>query len=219
MKRVLLATLLSSNLLLSSSAVAQEQPIPPTLLQRIRQLLGLVQPVAAGGSRGFPPPPTVCLVSPVVNQKNKEAIVTISSPVILTTKPLNELRIEQNENVLWEKKGSSTEPLKQRTSWPLRPIKPGEVFDLSIRPQGASGGDFARFQLRGAEAEVMQKNQDILEKLQNQPGQWSDALEAAIKNGDQTMVIALLVDQRRSSDLIKKAQDFITNTACHNSAE
>ena len=145
MKRFLITTLLSSSLLLSSSAVAQQQPIPPTLLQRIRQLLGLVQPVAAGGSRGFTPPPTVCLVSPVVNQKNNEAIVTVSSPVILTKNPLNELRIEQNGNLLWKKKGSSTGPLKQLTRWPLKPIKPGEIIDLLIRPQGASGGDFARF--------------------------------------------------------------------------
>ena len=66
MKRFLITTLLSSSLLLSSSAVAEQQAIPPTLLQRIRQLLGLVQPVSPGGSRSFSS--KICLISPWLNR-------------------------------------------------------------------------------------------------------------------------------------------------------
>ena len=76
-----------------SSAIAQQQPIPPTLLQRIRQLLGLVQPVAAGGSRGNSK--QLCLISPFVASQQEGAVTPTATPTIRVLQPLNEVRIEK----------------------------------------------------------------------------------------------------------------------------
>ena len=110
MKRALLATLISSSLLLSSSAIAQQQPIPPTLLQRIRQLLGLVQPVAAGGSRGNSK--QLCLISPFVASQQEGAVTPTATPTIRVLQPLNEVRIEKDGITVWRKVASSRQAIE-----------------------------------------------------------------------------------------------------------
>ena len=121
MKHALLATLLSSSLLLSSNAIAQQQPIPPTLLQRIRQLLGLVQPVAAGGSRGNSK--QLCLISPFVASQQEGAVTPTATPTIRVLQPLNEVRIEKDGLTLWRKVASSSQAIKGLIPgrWPLEP--------------------------------------------------------------------------------------------------
>ena len=83
MKKALITTLLSISLVAghTSTAAAQGQ-VHPTLLQRIRELLGLVQPVEAGGTRGDSRAVSVCLISPMVTQPGNIAIVPISRPTI-----------------------------------------------------------------------------------------------------------------------------------------
>ena len=55
MRDILITSLLSFSLLLgSSSKAATEHQIDATLLQRIRQLLGIVQPIETAGTRGQP---------------------------------------------------------------------------------------------------------------------------------------------------------------------
>ena len=197
MKRVLLATLLSSSLLLSSSAVAQQQPIPPTLLQRIRQLLGLVQPVAAGGSRGNSK--QLCLISPFVASQQEGAVTPTATPTIRVLQPLNEVRIEKDGLTLWRKVASSRQAIEGLISWPLAPLEPGDQLQLVLRPRGASGGDAAHIPLQAASAAVLDQTHALLKRVKDNPMAWESAMADALQSNNQALAMVLLNAQPTAS--------------------
>ena len=197
MKRALLATLLSSSLLISSGAVAQQQPIPPTLLQRIRQLLGLVQPVAAGGSRGNSQ--KICLITPFARSQQEGAVTPIATPTIRVLQPLNELRLEKDGITLWRKVASSSQAIQGLIAWPLPPLEPGEQMELVLRPRGSSGGDSARVPLQAACAPVLAQTQELLESIENNPLAWDVAMSDSLQNNNQALAMVLLNARSRAS--------------------
>lgn len=197
MKRALLATLISSSLLLSSSATAQQQPIPATLLQRIRQLLGLVQPVAAGGSRGNSK--QLCLISPFVASQQEGAVTPTATPTIRVLQPLNEVRIEKDGLTLWRKVASSSQAIEGLMAWPLAPLEPGEQLQLVLRARGASGGDAARIPLQAASAAVLDKTSALLKSVKDNPMAWESAMGDALQNNNQALAMVLLNAQSTAS--------------------
>ena len=197
MKRALLATLISSSLLLSSSATAQQQPIPPTLLQRIRQLLGLVQPVAAGGSRGNSK--QLCLISPFVASQQEGAVTPTATPTIRVLQPLNEVRIEKDGLTLWRKVASSSQAIEGLMAWPLAPLEPGEQLQLVLRARGASGGDAARIPLQAASAGVLDQTRALLKSVKDNPMAWESAMGDALQNNNQALAMVLLNAQSTAS--------------------
>ena len=191
MKRILISTLLSSSLLLSPAAIAQQQEtIPPTLLQRIRQLLGLVQPLAAGGSRGNSK--QLCLISPFVSSPQEGAITPTATPTIRVLQPLNEVRIEKNGRTLWRKVASSSQAINSVMAWPLPPLQPGEQLELVLRPRGASGGDIARVPLQAASADVLAETREILNSLEGNPEGWESAVLNALQSDNKALAVVLL---------------------------
>ena len=191
MKRFLITTLLSSSLLLPCSAVAQQQAsIPPTLLQRIRQLLGLVQPVAAGGSRGSNK--QLCLLSPYVTSPQQGAITPTATPTIRVLQPLNEVRIDKDGRTIWRKVASSSQAINGHMAWPLPPLKPGEQVELVLRPRGASGGDQARVRLQAASADVLAQTRELLDNLSSHPEGWGSAVVDALRNNNNALAMVLL---------------------------
>jgi hypothetical protein len=190
MKRALFATLLSSSLLLSSSAIAQQQPIPPTLLQRIRQLLGLVQPVAAGGSRGNSK--KLCLISPFVASQQEGAVTPTATPTIRVLQPLNEVRLEKDGLTLWRKVASSSQAIEGLIAWPLPPLEPREQMELVLRPRGSSGGDAARVPLQAARTAVLAETRELLESIEDNPLAWESAMGDALQNNNQALAMVLL---------------------------
>ena len=190
MKRVLLATVLTSSLLLSSGGVAQQQPIPPTLLQRIRQLLGLVQPVAAGGSRGNSK--QLCLITPYVASAQQGANTPTATPTLRVREPLNEVRIEKGGRLLWRKVASSSQAIEGLIAWPLPPLQPGEELELVLRPRGASGGDAARISLRAASAAVLNETRTLLKSVEDSPTAWESAIGDALNNNNKPLAMVLL---------------------------
>jgi hypothetical protein len=161
--------------------VAAEQPTqkqtpPPqqpslSLIQKLRAFLGVNPPIAIGGSRGSDAQ-SVCLLSPWPGQP-----VGVTTPVLQAAGPLNELRLEQGDQLLWQQRASSTKAIEGPVAWPIQPLKPGDVITLKVRPRGASGGDFASFTLRVADAATLQANQRQIEALGSDASAWSRALE------------------------------------------
>jgi hypothetical protein len=152
-----------------SSKLAQP---PRSVIQKLRDFLGLNPPVAVGGSRSSGEL-SACLLSPWPGQP-----VGVSTPVLLAEGPLNELRLEQGDQLLWQLRASSTQAIEGPVAWPIRPLQPGEVITLKVRPRGASGGDFATYTLRTADAATLQTNQRQLDALGSDPKAWSRVIES-----------------------------------------
>jgi hypothetical protein len=187
----LVAGLLSSGLL-TQAAVAQSAK--PTLLQRIRALIGLNRPIAAGGSRSSAAL-AVCVITPRTELDAKgqaQALVPLPRPTILAAGPLNEVRIDRGDRPVWRQRASSTQAIQGPISWPVEPIQPGEQLTLLLRPRGASGGDFARIQLTGASASEMSRHQALVEQLGSDAKAWLKAVDTALDRNQVPLAWALL---------------------------
>lgn len=187
----LVAGLLSSGLL-TQAAVAQSAK--PSLLQRIRALIGLNRPIAAGGSRSSAAL-AVCVITPRTELDAKgqaQALVPLPRPTILAAGPLNEVRIDRGDRPVWRQRASSTQAIEGPISWPVEPIQPGEQLTLLLRPRGASGGDFARIQLTGASATEMSRHQALVEQLGSDAKAWLKAVDTALDRDQVPLAWALL---------------------------
>ena len=215
MNRLLTSTLLCLSLLtVTPLAVASEATteVPKSLLQQIRELLGLVQPVAAGGSRGSRT--QVCLISPRLVPRSDTAVVSVPSPTIITSEPVNELRLERDGQLLWRSVASSTAPVAARTPWPIAPLQPGSTVELVVRPRGASGGDLARIKLKVAAQDVLQANAAVIKKLSLNPQAWPSAFQSALAKGDQSLAVALLSSDVIPIDQKAQIQQTIQEASC-----
>jgi len=184
---------------------AHGQTPKPTLLQRIRQLIGLNRALSAGGSRSSTAL-SICLIQPTAELDDNgeaRALVPISRPTILTAGPLNEVRLERGGQVVWRQRASSTAAIEGPIPWPLEPIQPGEALTLLLRPRGASGGDFARIQLVGASADAMRRHEAQISQLGRNPSAWLAAVDQALDRDQVPLAWALLFapEDPRSKDL------------------
>jgi len=181
------------------AAVFSSQFLPahaasPSLLQRIRQLIGLNRPIAAGGSRssgGL----YVCVITPrteVDPQGQARAAVALPRPTILAAGPLNEVRIDRGGQVAWRKLASSTAAIEGPIDWPLDPVQPGESLTLLLRPRGASGADFARIELRGLPEPQLRVNEARAIDLRSGAAAWISAVESALDANQVPLAWALL---------------------------
>ncbi|WP_341884149.1 hypothetical protein [Synechococcus sp. UW140] len=143
-----------------------KSPPAASLIQKLRSFLGLNPPVAVGGSRSDNEK-MVCLVSPWPGTP-----IGVSTPVLMALGPLNEIRIEKGDQVLWQQRASSTKAIEGAILWPIKPLEPGEKITLRVRPRGASGGDFASFNFQAADAKVLEENQEQVQKMRDDPDNW-----------------------------------------------
>ena len=170
------------------------QPPPRSVIQLLRSFLGVNPPVAVGGSRSGGGE-GICLLSPWPGIP-----VGVSTPVLQAFGPLNELRLERGGVVLWQQRASSTQPIEGPIPWPIKPLEPGEQLTLKIRPRGASGGDFAVFPLRAADAKVLAENQRQVQLLGNDRNSWFRHIEQ-LKPGQEAKAAALLSSPQAPADL------------------
>ena len=101
----------------------------------------------------------------------------LSAPLLLAQAPLNEIRLERNEQLLWQQRASSNEAIEGPIPWPISPLRPGELLTLKLRPRGAAGGDFAVFRLQAGSAANLKANQDQVVALGSDPRTWYAFLE------------------------------------------
>lgn len=160
-----------------------QQPAPPrSVIQKLRAFLGVNPPVAVGGSRsGGGGGQSICLLSPWPSpERTGNAVpvtVVVSRPVLLAAGQLNEIRLEKGGRILWQERASSTQPIEGSIPWPIKPLQPGEQLTLKLRPRGASGGDFATYVLRAADAQVLEANEWQAKALGNDPKVWNGFVE------------------------------------------
>ena len=149
-----------------NKSVQTKSPPAASLIQKLRSFLGLNPPVAVGGSRSDNEK-FVCLVSPWPGTP-----IGVSTPVLMALGPLNEMRIEKGDQVLWQQRASSTKAIEGAILWPIKPLEAGEKITLRVRPRGASGGDFASFNFQAADAKVLEENQEQVQKMGDDPDNW-----------------------------------------------
>ena len=189
----------------------------PSLLQRIRALIGLNRriPVAAGGSRGGGAA-AVCVIAPrtsVDSQGRATAVVPLPRPTILAAEPLNEVRILRGQQLLWQQRASSTQAIEGPIGWPLAPMQVGEELTLQLRPRGAGGGDFAEVTLKGAQKAEWQAAEAQVQRLGANPAAWLQAVDRALSQGQVPLAWALLYSPQdpRSSELDGLRQEVYRN--------
>ena len=215
MRHILITSLLSLSLLLGSSSKATtEDQIDATLLQRIRALLGIVQPIETAGTRGRSQ--KVCVISPFVNSLDQVAIIPTEKPSIKVLEPLNELSVEtEDELTIWKIVGSSTSAIKGLISWPVDPIRPGQRLIMVIRPRGASGGEVARIELKGASKNVMEQTEHLLNSFNGNPKKWEESLNEALNGNNYALAIILINKSYHLSSTSKIAlNELIAKEAC-----
>lgn len=171
------------------------QPLPQTLIQKIRSFLGINPPVAAGGSRSNNNQ-LVCLLSPWPREE-----VGVSKPVLQTTSPLAEIRIEKDKQIIWQRRATSIKAIVGAVAWPLPPLNPGEEFTLKLRPQGSSGGDFAIYSFRVANKETLEVNQKQINSLGTNPNNWFNFI-ANTKPESRSTIPALLSSSMAPKELL-----------------
>jgi len=174
-------------------------PLPQkTGLQRIRELLVLNPPIAFGGSRSGNSV-EVCVISPnLAITPSDEAVATVvmKQPTLLAGGPLDEVRIERNGRLVWQRLATSSEPIEGPITWPIDPLQPGEALEVKLRPLGTPRGDFAAIRLIGASAEQMQQAEALVQGLGEDPAQWKRAIEKQLEIGQVGMSLELLFDRR-----------------------
>ncbi len=155
--------------------------------------LGLALALLPPGSRLLAA--TVCVLTPrlALNTRAEAvAAVPIGAPTILSTEPLEEVRIERQGEVLWQRRALQGEPLEGPIPWPLAPIRPGQRLVLLLRPLGVRKDDFAIILLEGDPAERMERAQRELEGLGTDPEVWWAAIQRTFDRGDLSLGLALL---------------------------
>jgi hypothetical protein len=194
-----LAALLLAGVLGNASQAA-EQPrqsppqvvqLQPSLVERLRKLLGITNPrVAVGGSRSGGDD-QICLISPLIRQTSNAlpaATTALRKPTLLAAEELNELRIERDGQILWRQRATSTTALAGPIPWPLDPLRPGERVTLWLRPRDSAGGDFAKVALIAAGSSQQQNAETLL----NNPRGRLAAVQAAATAGDDQLALELL---------------------------
>jgi hypothetical protein len=114
--------------------------------------------------------------------------------------PLNELRIEQNGQLLWDKRASTTEAIEGPINWPIRPLTSGEVITLKLRPRGASGGDFVSYTFRVDDKKALEANRIKLAQLGRESSSWYRYIES-IGTRQHTSVAPLIASPTMPDDL------------------
>lgn len=177
----------------AASATASTAP-QRSLLQKLRTLLGLNPPIATGGSRQGSVL-NVCLITPRLEATTVAtpiALVPITLPTIVANAPLNEVRLERNGALLWQRLASSSQPIEGVIPWPLEPLKGGESLQLRLRPRGASGGDFANVTLQAAPADRLRRTQATIQRLGIDPAAWLQMVQRLAADGEPALAMALL---------------------------
>ena len=192
---------------LLTAPMASAAPAAPSLLQRIRSLMGLSRkiPVAAGGSRGSSPM-AVCLVSPVISldgQGRATAVLPLPNPTILAAEPLNEMRILRGQQMIWQQRASSTTAIEGPIAWPVEPVQPRDELTLLLRPRRAAGGNFAAVSLQGAPAADQRRAEALVTGLGRRPMAWLEAVEQSLQQRQVALAWSLLLSPQapRSPEL------------------
>lgn len=199
----------------ASKAFAQPQPLQaqsaaprrpalqistPTLLQRIRALLGLGTSLSAGGARTSMN--NICVIAPRLDTPTKPssahrdsipiATISLARPTLSVSQKLNEIQILRDNKLIWSAKASSVRLLETPMIWPSTPVNPGEHLVIRLRVAGGGGGEFAELKLIGAQPQKMEAAQRLVQSLRAHKEAWLGAVNDQLEHGNSVLALELL---------------------------
>lgn len=184
----------------------------PTLVQRLRELLGIAPALAVGGSRSADAG-TVCLLAPLITRAQRgtdgvpTATLRLPAPTLLAAGPLNEVRLEKGDTMLWRERASLTQSIEGPLTWPLAPLRGGESLLLKLRPRGAAGGDFSSVRLQAAGAEELNNAAELVRALGQDLGHWQQQIER-LASRDPGLAMALITSPQAPPALQAAAREL-----------
>jgi hypothetical protein len=138
---------------------------------------------------------TVCVLTPRLSLGaggEAVALLPFAAPTLLSTDSLEEIRIERQGELLWQRLAEGNLPIEGPIPWPLPPLLPEEQLNLMLRPRDVPAGDYAVIVLKGDTSARMGRAKAELESLGNDPGAWWEAIHRAFGREDLSLGLALL---------------------------
>ena len=161
---------------------------------------------------------SICLLTPIAqNNANDEleALINIDKPLIYPLKPLNEIQISENENVIWSKIASSKNKVTGPLNWPIKEINKDSSYKISMRPSGSGFGSNVVINLKIDNKKPFLITSEIENKLGNSKRAWIKFVDKNLENNRNTSLSLLLSDKAPDSKVLEKAKkEIIENVKC-----
>jgi len=156
---------------------------------------------------------SICLLTPTLTKNinnNFEAKIKIDKPVIYSLKPLNEINISKNGNIVWEKIASSKEKINGPINWPLNSINKKDSYRISLRPEGSGIGSKLEIDLIFDQKLPLLKKDNIEELLGNSKKDWINFINENFDKDKNISLTLLLSDNKPDSKLFNKTIEKIS---------
>ena len=161
---------------------------------------------------------SICLLTPLAKKNVKdelEALINIDKPVIYPLKPLNEIIISKNGNVIWSKTASSKNKIKGPLNWPIREISKDNTYQISMRPSGSGIGSNVIIKIKIDDKKPFLKTSEIENKLGKSKRSWINFIDSNLENNRNTSLSLLLSEKAPNSKVLEKAKkEIIENIKC-----
>ena len=161
---------------------------------------------------------SICLLTPLARTNANdelEAIINIDKPLIYSLKPLNEIKISKNGNVIWSKTASSKNKVTGPLNWPIKEINEENKYQLSIRPSGSGIGSNVIINLKIDDKKPFFKIREIENKLGKSKRRWIKFVDRNLENNRNTSLSILLSENAPDSNILEKAKkEIIEKVKC-----
>jgi hypothetical protein len=198
-RRTLLAALLCGGL----AAAPTPGKTSPRLVEWIKRWLGN-PPIATGGTRGSPPPLSICLLHPwllpqapprdelAVPLPLPRADLAVPRPVLATSTPLSKITLSDGSGRYFNEAAPplSTKADGTQMAWPPHwpSLEPGRRYELRLE---ASTGDGVTIELQTASPETFEQVRRLQQRLGSDPSAWEQ------------QILALLTSEGTPSNAVK----------------
>lgn len=192
-RRTLLAALLCGGL----AAAPTPGETSPRLVEWIKRWLGN-PPIASGGTRGSPPPLSICLLHPwllpqaplraklAVPPPLPQADLAVPRPVLATTTLLSRITLSDDSGRFFIEAAPplSAKPDGTQMAWPTHwpSLEPGRRYKLSLVT--ASTGDGVTIELQTSSAEAFEQVRRLQQRLGSNPSAWEEQIRALLTSGN-----------------------------------
>ena len=192
-RRTVLAAVLCGGL----AAAPTPGETSPRLVEWINRWLGN-PPIATGGTRGSPPPLSICLLHPwllpqappradlAVPLPLPRADLAVHRPVLATTTMLSKITLSDGSGRFFNE---AVPPLSAKAdgtqmAWPPHwpSLEPGRRYELSL--VAASTGDGVTIELQTSSAETFEQVRRLQQRLGSDPSAWEEQIRALLTSSN-----------------------------------
>ena len=228
-RRTVLAALLCGGL-----AATTPGETSPRLVEWIKRWLGN-PPIATGGTRGSPPPLSICLLHPwllpqvpprtdlAVPTPLPRADLAVPRPVLATTTLLSRITLSDGSGRFFieaapplSAKADGTQ-MAWPTHWPS--LEPGRRYKLSVIT--ASTGDGVTIELQTSSAEAFEQVRRLQQRLGSDPSAWEEQIRALLTSGNppshpsRALAAQLLFSQQApTSPALEQLRQTLRRSSC-----